>query len=355
MPEFLWAVDESRARKALLAPLVLAEGLYRAGAWAHRAIYERGLRPRVRLDAKVISVGNLAAGGSAKTPIVGWLARSLRARGRKVAILSRGVRGRRGRDVNVVSDGQRMLLGPAEAGDEPVLLASMAPGVPVLAGVNRVALGLRASAVFGVEAVIVDDGFQHHRLERDLDLVCVDARLGMGNGHVLPRGPLREPASSLLRADAILWTRVGSAEEPLPDLPAGCAALPQLRIAIAPRALRWLGSARASEPVERLRGRRVGLLAAIARPDRFEAVLREHGAEVVARRVFADHHPYSRRDLVALDPALEWVTTAKDAVKIPADWVVGRSVWSLEEEVRPEDPARLLEFVLACVDAGTHG
>jgi tetraacyldisaccharide 4'-kinase len=346
VPELLWQVDESTARRVLLAPLLLAEAPYAAGAWLHRRVYEAGLRARVRLDARVVSVGNLAVGGSAKTPVAAFVARALHARGRRVALLARGVGASRARDVNVVSDGERILLGPAEAGDEPSLLAASAPGVPVLSGVNRVALGLRALSLFGSEVLVLDDGFQHHRLARDLDLVCLDARLGLGNGHVLPRGPLREPVSALSRAHALVWTRA-SADDPSPPgaerLPK---ALPQFRVAVRKLGLRPLAGG-ALLPIESLRGAHVGMIAAIARPDRLADELAAFGALLAAKRVFRDHHPYRPRDLAGLEPRLRWITTAKDAVKLPASWDEGRVVFVLEEEVEPGSGAALTEFVAA--------
>lgn len=344
MPDFLWRVDESPARRIALAPLWLVEGPYRLTAWLHRQMYVQGLRRRVRLDPDVVSVGNLAVGGSGKTPVVGWLASELRARGRSVAILSRGVGGRRQREVNVVSDGERVLLGPADAGDEPVLLAGQARGVPVFAGNNRVALGLRASALFGAEILIIDDGFQHHRLARDVDLVCVDAQLGLGNGHVLPRGPLREPAAALRYADAIVWTRVSNGAA-RPVLPAPATEKPQFGIEMIARGLRRIGG-RTLDPPETLRGRTVGLLAAIARPDRLRAELGALGAEVSMQRVFADHHRYRRSDIASLDPGVTWVTTEKDAVKIPASWAGETEICVLEQEVRPSHRGALIDFVL---------
>jgi tetraacyldisaccharide 4'-kinase len=355
MPEYLWRSDESHARRVALAPLLLLEGPYRLGAWLHRRVYDAGWRRTVRLDPAVVSVGNLSVGGSGKTPLVGWLASELRARRYRVAILSRGVGGRREREVSVVSDGERVLLSPADVGDEPVLLAGRARGVPVFAGRNRVALGLRAAALFGTEILIMDDGFQHHRLHRDVDLVCVDAGLGLGNGHVLPRGPLREAASALRRAGAIVWTRLLNAEAALPDPPvqlpveARCFGV-EIRV----RGIRQLGAS-GLESSESLRGRKVGLLAAIARPDRLASELRELGAEIAARRTFADHHSYRRSDLAGLDPGLLWVTTEKDAVKIPAAWSLRAQLVVLEEEVRPRGGGDLIEFILERVRPAVSG
>jgi tetraacyldisaccharide 4'-kinase len=344
MPSVLWQREETTARKLLLSPLLVAEGAWRVGAWLHRASYERGLRRRVRVPLRVVSVGNLAVGGSGKTPVVAWLARELRARGEKVAVLSRGVGGKRLREVNVVSDGARVLLGPEAVGDEPVWIAGSARGVPVLAGRNRVALALRARALFGAEVALLDDGFQHHRLARDVDLVCIDAGLGLGNGHVLPRGPLRESPRVLRRADAVLWTRAGKDFRP-PDLPT-VRGRPHHVVAIVPTGLRDLESGR-SGPLSPLEGEAIGILVAIARPDRLAGDLERLGARVLGRRFFPDHHLYREADLAPLDPTLLWVTTAKDAVKIPLEWVKGKRVAVLEEEVRVADGAKLLDFVLS--------
>jgi len=348
VPELLWQTDESVVRRLLLAPLLLAEAPYAAGAWLHRRVYESGLRGSVRLDARVVSIGNLAVGGSAKTPVAAFIARAFRDRGRRVALLARGVGASRAREVNVVSDGERVLLGPAEAGDEPSLLAASAPGVPVLSGVNRVALGLRALSLFGAEVLVLDDGFQHHRLARDLDLVCLDARLGLGNGHVLPRGPLREPVSALSRAHALIWTRATPDDPPPPGAERLPKHVPQFRVGVRKLGLRPLAGGE-REPIESLRGARVGMLAAIARPDRLARELASYGAEVVTRREFRDHHLYRPRDLAGLDPTLRWITTAKDAVKLPPAWDEGRVVFVLEEEVDPASGAALAEFVAARV------
>ena len=347
MPRSLWHTSESWVRRVVMGPLWLAEGPYRLGALLHRTLYDRGLLRRVKLDAVVVSVGNLTVGGSGKTPLVAWLAAELFARGRAVAVLSRGVRGRRSGQTNVVSDGERVLLSPRDVGDEPVWLAGAAPGVPVFAGRNRVALGLRATSVFGAEILLLDDGFQHHRVARDVDLVCVDGQIGLGNRHVLPRGPLREAARGLRRAHAIVFTRAPAAPDPLPPLPEALPETPQFRLELTPRGLRPLGR-RGLEPLEALRGLKVGVLAALARPDRFERQLAGLGAEVADRRLFPDHYRYSRRDIETLDPALHWITTAKDAVKLPSSWASDLSLSVLEEQVVPLP--ELIELVLERVE-----
>ncbi len=351
MPDWIWQHPESTPRKVMLSPLILAEGLYRVGAWWGRTKYAWRLRKPTHLQARVISIGNLTVGGSCKTPMTAWIAKELRNRGMKVAILSRGYRGHRTHEVNVVSDGERVLLSPAEVGDEAVWLAGAVPGVQVLAGMNRVALGLRATSVFGAEVLLLDDGFQHHRVHRDINLLCVDGAGGFFNHHTLPRGPLREPIHTAERADAVLWTRVPEKPELHDDaalLPLG---IPQFRIEVKPLGIRKLGS-RQQEDLQRLRGTTIGVLTAIARPDRFCEDLRRLGATISEVRSYADHHAYERSDIQGLSSDRLWITTAKDAIKLPSIWASGRRVYVLEEEVRPEDPVAFLEWMLSRFSSG---
>jgi len=348
---YLWEPRPGWGWRLVLAPLELLEAPYRAAAFLHRELYARGVWSRIELPARVVSIGNLTVGGSGKTPIAGWLAAELRARGSRVALLSRGVQARRAAEVNVVSDGERILLGPVDAGDEPVWLAQTTRGVPVLAGRNRAALGLRATSLFGSEVLILDDGFQHHRLRRDVDLVCVDHGLGLGNGHALPRGPLRESPRALRRADAILLTRIpaskdGAGEGGASAVPAGLPPyLPRFGMRIVPSALSRLDSP-GNAPLASLVGARVGVLCAIARPDRLARLLRELGAVVERVVAYPDHHLYQPRDLRGLDRNLRWITTAKDAVKLPAAWLSPLSVEILEERVEPVEGNALLDWLV---------
>ena len=166
--------------------LLAASWLYGAGHASRMSAYRAGIFKTRKLPCWVISVGNLTAGGTGKTPVVLSVARALTRRGRKVAVLSRGWGGRAPGPVTVVSDGENLRVHPPEAADEAYLLASRLPGVPVLTGKDRYALGERAAAEFGVEGVILDDGFQHVQLDRDLNLLLMDADRPYGNGRLLP-------------------------------------------------------------------------------------------------------------------------------------------------------------------------
>jgi tetraacyldisaccharide 4'-kinase len=198
--------------------------------------------------------------------------------------------------------------------------------------------------------LVLDDGFQHHRLARDVDLVCVDAALGFGNGHVLPRGPLREPLAALRAADALVVTRL-PAGAPLPGLSAaaqraGAGATPRFALALAPTGLRQHGGE--LRPLDSLRGARVGVLAALARPDSLRRTLTALGASIVAERLFPDHHLYTLRDVAGLPRPLRWITTGKDAVKLPGEWLVDHAIEVLEEQVRPAASGPdLVEWVLS--------
>ena len=316
--------EPSVLRRVALAPLVPISWLYGVGALAARRLRGPRFRTPTRLSCRVVSVGNLVVGGSGKTPAAAWIAAQLRARGHKVALASRGY-GRRGRElVTVVSDGRFVCSTADEAGDEPLLLAAHAPGVPVLVGPDRRVVGLRAIAAFGVDVLVLDDGLQHHRLARDVEVVAFDGS-GLGNGHLLPRGPLREPLSALRGADALLAV---DGPLPLPDADAISAHAGRARWFSArrrPVSLRPLAGG-AALPPQQLAGLCVGLLSGIARPASLRRSVEALGATVVAERSFPDHHRYHERDLRDLDAATLWITTEKDALKILPRWTHGVDV-----------------------------
>ena len=343
-PSWLEARDESPARRAALLPLSAAALFYGLGARVHRALYARGWRTPRALPCRVVSVGSLAVGGSGKTPAAAWIAAALRAAGHPVAIASRGY-GRRDREpVRVVSDGRFVRATVDAAGDEALLLAAHAPGVPVLVGRDRAWVGLRAFGQFGADVLVLDDGFQHHRLARDVDVVCFDGA-GLGNRRVLPRGPLREPLGALGAADAMLVV-----DGPLPpaDEAAIRAAAPQAVWFAArrqPVSLRPLAGG-AALPPSALDGRSVGLLAGIARPASLRRTLEALGARVVAERTFPDHHRYRERDLAGLiDGAKHWITTEKDAAKILPRFAGPAELHVLAIELVPDDPRGLVDWL----------
>lgn len=286
-PPGLWA--------RLLAPLAAI------WAWATR---RRLGQPGRRVGVPVICVGNLTAGGAGKTPTAIALALRLQGRGVRVAIVSRGHGGRLAGPVRV--DPARH---DADAvGDEPLLLAAFAP---VWIGRDRAAAA-EAAAADGAQAIVMDDGFQHPGLVKDLSIVVVDAGFGFGNGRVIPAGPLREPLDGgLARADLLL--AIGEGEERLRFFRAWpqTAALPVAQAALRPLAtgMDWAGL-------------RALAFAGIGRPEKFFATLRALGAEIVAAHGFGDHEPYAERVLVRLKAearaaGAQLVTTEKDAARLP--------------------------------------
>ncbi len=346
-PRGLGARDEPLAIRLAAAPLVPLAWVLGAGARLQRALHRRGLLREARLPCRVACVGSVVAGGAGKTPAAAWLASRLARRGHRVAIASRGHGGRRRERVLVVSDGRRVHAGGAAAGDEALVLAAHAPGVPVLVARDRELAGLRALALFGAEVLVLDDGFQHHRLRRDLDVVMLDAGLGLGNGWVLPRGPLREPVEAIRYAHAVGVVDGELAPEEEAALARWCPGAFRFRARRRPLALRPLAGGPARGPGA-LRGLEVGMLAGIAYPDSLRRSLEALGARVVAERCFGDHHRYRPADVAGLARAAGlWVTTEKDAAKIHPAWVAGADLQVLAIELEVADERAVLDWIEA--------
>lgn len=299
--------------------------LYGRATAFRRAWYARDPRRRRSLDRPVISVGNLVLGGSGKTPLVAALARMLVAAGERPAILSRGYRRREAADgVVVVSDGSVVKATPEQSGDEPYMLARALDGTAVLVSPDRYLAGQIAERRLGCTIHLLDDGFQHARLRRDVDLLIV----GRGDLHerVLPLGRLREPLTAARLADAVL---VPGTEE---DVRAVASAL---GVETAFRLVTRYGELPAPPHT------RVAAVAGIARPERFFTALRGLGYEVAREVTFRDHHWFTAADIDAVERAAKdagadvVVTTEKDAVRLPdiARW----AVLPMETLVEPAD------------------
>jgi tetraacyldisaccharide 4'-kinase len=321
---------------------------YRGGLALHRVAYAIGLLRTRRLPCRVVAVGNLTVGGTGKTPVVELVARTLAGQGHRVAILSRGYGGRTRGPVGVVSDGERLLLGPAEAGDEPVLLArrlsDVPGGVPVVVGRDRFRAGVSAFARFDPDVVILDDGFQHRRLHKDVEILCLDARAPWGHGGLLPRGSLREPPAAARRAHLLVVTHVEASRD-LRALEAELArrapGAPIARASYEATGVRHLASGE-RRPLDVLRQVPVLAFAGIAVPANLAETLAGCGIVPRAFVPFPDHHPYQPADLARLEHEARTVgaeillTTEKDAVRIPA-WVA-LPVWAVEVRLALTDP-----------------
>jgi tetraacyldisaccharide 4'-kinase len=293
--------------QTLLAPL----------SWVYGRIVAARGGAATRVPCPVIVVGNLTVGGTGKTPMVAWLAWQLGALGRKVGIASRGygALGPGAQQVDPAADWQTF-------GDEPVLLQRRT-GVPVVVDANRVAAARRLVEL-GADVILCDDGLQHLRLVRDFELAVIDGPRGLGNGRLLPAGPLREAATRISRVDAVVING-----EPKPGLLAQLANLGAPRplfMRMVPSALEPVrgpgghqtlaGEALWGQRLEDMRGVRVHALAGIGNPERFFALLKSYGLDIIPH-AFADHHAFSARDL---DLPGRWpiLMTEKDAVRCAA-------------------------------------
>jgi tetraacyldisaccharide 4'-kinase len=329
----------------LLWPLA---ALYRLFQQARAAAYARGWLPRVRLPAKVVSVGNLTVGGTGKTPMVMHLAAWLGGRGAHVAVLTRGY-ARDTREPLVINGrGDVARYTPDLMGDEPILLARRLPDLTIGIGADRAALARRILDMESdrpPDVFLLDDGFQHLRLARDLDLVLVDASAPFADELLLPAGRLREPLAALARADLIVLTRA--------EAPGAAAAREAVRRAN-PRAPVFRATTKLLGVLEAATHRPANLFAlkqqpvfafcGLGNPRAFFDDLRRWGFEVAAAYVFPDHHRYALEDVKALSRAAEragaraLLLTEKDLVNLsvhpPSDppWFYCRTELELEDE-----------------------
>jgi tetraacyldisaccharide 4'-kinase len=350
-----------------LAPLAF---VYGALTRARARLYQSGLLKTERVGAPVISVGNLTAGGTGKTPLVEWVARVVASEGLCPCVLTRGYgREDEARRV-VVSDGESVLASVRESGDEPLLLAESLAGVAsVVCDRDRVGAARWAQEHLGAQAFVLDDGFQHMRIARDLDIVTLDATAPWGGGHMLPRGLLREPAEALARADCVVVTRSDLAPD-IESLRAEVTRLTDARIIVSrvrTRGLRRIDDAdstrdaatqeeNAHTSVENLVvAGPVAAFCAVGNPRAFFEQLRREGFDLRHTRSFPDHHAYARAEVetfareAASKGALALLTTAKDAVKLRAQaFPLPCYVVEIELEFDDEDLLRrLVKDVLA--------
>lgn len=345
-----------RAARVLGAFLFALSLLFSGVTLLRRKLYHYRIMRAQHLGCLVVVVGNLTVGGTGKTPVVEKLARTLHAKGRKVAILSRGYKSKKEPLVKkwirwlthqppepprVVSDGEKIYFDSETAGDEPYMLARNLPGVVVVTDKDRVKAGQYAIRNFGVDTLILDDGFQYYQLNDHLQLLLVDKTNPFGNGNLLPRGILREPIHQMRRASYVFLTK--SEQPPSPDLVKTlrkyrsetewieCNHRPQYLQAVH-------GDAHLS--LENLKGKTVGALSGIATPESFERFLADLGAGKVIPFRFLDHHRFTENELKQVKDAIRdmgvdiLVTTEKDAVRIKPDFDPGLPFYFLRVEIK---------------------
>ena len=322
----------------------------RAGA------YEWGVLRSRRLPVKVVCVGNITVGGTGKTPTVMALAHLLGQAGRRVAIVSRGYKRDDERETLIVGRGKEgPLLDWRRVGDEPYLLSARL-GLPVVVGANRYLAGKLALETFRPEVILLDDGYQHLALERDLNLLLINAANPFGNGCLLPAGVLREPLSAISRAQAVLLTKADQArdlEGVLRTIRGYNPSAPIFRALHRPVLLLDAATGE-KKKLEWLAGKRVVAFSGIGDPAYFARLLREQGAQVLQEAGFPDHYAFRRRDLLCLQEqalassAEALITTAKDALRLPPGREWGQRlpllVLEIELGIFADDSPRWEEF-----------
>lgn len=339
--------------------------LYRIAVRTRASLYEKGVFKTHSLRAPTVSVGNITVGGTGKTPLVARVARILAAGGARVCILSRGYKRENPRERTLVSDGEKILADVKKAGDEPFELAGKLIGISaVIADGNRVEAGNWARENLGITAFVLDDAFQHRRVRRDLDIVCVDAANPFGNGKILPGGILREPLSNLKRADAVVITRANLIEaQQIADLKLQISEInPRCKIFVSENKTSSLinlnefnasvqsakgaksepgdlkreenrsrintaehgfeNEDRSSTGYERRTTNNYLAFCALGNPESFFGQLRRENFELIFTKAFRDHYRYTQKDVDELEReaaargAQSFLTTAKDAVKL---------------------------------------
>ncbi|MGH7407803.1 MAG: tetraacyldisaccharide 4'-kinase [Candidatus Methylomirabilales bacterium] len=352
------------AHAVLRATLRVASWMYGTAVATRTAAYRARLLATHRVPCPVVSVGNLTAGGTGKTPCVIHLARLLQERGWRPVILLRGYGREGGTGLLVASTGQGLVIPAAEAGDEASLLAAALPGTPIIVAADRRRAAEVALGSLRADVIILDDGYQHLRLHRDLDILLLDARAPFGSGALLPRGLLREPPGGTSRADLIILTRADQARD-LDRAEEGIRSLngraPLLRAVHRPVSLVRLADGTVLPPMA-LAGQAVVALSAIGSPEAFETTLRGLGAWVAAVLRFPDHHRYREEELERAGRegratgATLLVTTAKDRARggLPAQ-AGGLPVAVLEVEFLVTQGVEVLEAALARLRRESRG
>lgn len=331
--------------------LLLLSVLYGTALTVRRIFYRLHIFKRKELPCPVISIGNITIGGTGKTPAVIQIAGYLSRKRILTAIVSRGYARKDENQIVVVSDGNSILADSKTGGDEPVLIASKLTGVPVVVGKIKYEAALLALRHFNSDVVLLDDGFQHVQLKRNLDIVLVDAGDPFGNGKLFPKGILREPLAALKRAHAVLITRADSTGD-VESLKTAIQQHTHARIFTSRQVPVDLIDYRSNDikPLSSLRGTKVLALAGIARPASFFGLLQSLGAQVVTACTYPDHFDYQKSDLAtvfrqAADAKINMiVTTEKDAVRIKNMHADG--IWALRIELAVTEGEEWEHFLL---------
>jgi tetraacyldisaccharide 4'-kinase len=323
--------------------LSMASKVYGGAAKLRRLFYKKNILTSKRLPCPIISIGNITLGGTGKTPMTIYLVQVLKQLGYNVAVISRGYKGRAEKIGGIVSDGKVLLMTPEMSGDEPYMMAKKMRGVPVIVGKNRFKAGRLAISKFDPDVIVLDDGFQHLTLQRDLDIVLLDYHKPFGNRHLLPRGVMREPVSALLCADIIILTKTDTVNNNetssfLRKLRSFERRKPVYRSFHHPFVSKIINREKkifkknmqeaVGQNSDCIKGRNVFAFSGLADNHNFLRTLKSLKCNVSGFMEFPDHHPYSERDLDEILSAAKrsmsecLITTEKDYVRIvhKIDW-----------------------------------
>jgi tetraacyldisaccharide 4'-kinase len=358
--------------------------IYGAGLKIRASGYKSGLLGSKKLPCKVISVGNITAGGTGKTPMTVYLARRIHQMDYRVAVISRGYRGRAEKSGGIVSDGREIFMGPQLAGVEPFRMATRLQTieVPVLVGQDRYRIGLLALDKFNPDVIILDDGFQHLSLARDINLVLLDNRRPFGNKYLLPRGLLREPISSLRRADIFILTRSdsGPGVTEIKDLTVLNSYVKGRRLyktTHVPVLYKWIKTGRSTTGADLapsdsfstynfsvLKDRKILAFSGIAKNDDFKQILDDLRCGITEFMGFGDHHAYSDNDFFKILESAKntgadcLCTTDKDYARMEnrTTWPMDLAVIGVEISFGDDESNFLAELSLRLSNAGkAHG
>lgn len=299
------------AKGIFIKILEFASIFYGMGSGLKNFLYDKNILKPKKVNAFVISVGNITTGGVGKTPVVAEIAKYLYFQGEKPAIISRGYGGKlSNKQINLISDGKKIYYNANLAGDEPFWLAENSKGTVVITSKNRYAAAEYAIKEFGATHIILDDGFQHRKLYRDIDIVLSDSEKGFGNEKLLPAGPLREGSEAFKRIDKLVIVSKNfdhTRAEKITKIMQKRMNIPTFLCKTEPD---YVYNIKTNEPLQK--GEKITALCAIGQPEQFFEFLKDY--KIKEMIIFDDHHQYERKDIENIKGAI--VTTEKDAVKL---------------------------------------
>jgi len=312
--------------------------IYGTGIIIRNILYNNSILKRYSVDTPVISIGNISVGGTGKTPLVEFIAGKLSGHGCRTVIVSRGYK-RKGKGVTTVHDGRGFLVSPELAGDEPYLLAKRLSDTPVIVGKDRYQACLYAQNLFKPDVLILDDAFQHRRLKRNIDIVVIDSTNPWGNRSLLPGGPLREPLSSLKRADLVVLSRINESEntERILKKIESITSAPVVLSGYKPES--WVQLNNSVYNLETLKDKPVLAFTATGNPDSFKKTLKDTSVHLKEFISFKDHHWFTKKDIDKITAkakaqnAEALVTTEKDMVRLYEMKKISLPVYSLRIQV----------------------